>query len=280
MMSSVEYHTFTRRRLSLIYVALLMACCLFGTNITLRAELSDAQLKQIAFEQFPGRQVPLDTVFQDSQGRSVRLGDCLAKGKPAILVPGYFRCKMLCEGVTDGLIRALQGNREVAGPDFRVIYISIDPKETKASAQERKKIWLQRYGRSRSEVRFLSGNSEAIRNVTEAIGYNFVYDPESHEYAHPAGFVVLRPDGTVFRYFFGVAFSAEDLQDALTTAALPSRPPASRIEQLVLLCFHYNPLRSRYGALVMNTVRVLSLGTMAGLVFLVLRKPKGKGSSS
>ena len=116
---------YSRRLLAIACAAILVVF-----NFQARAELSDTTLKEITFDQYPGRQVPLDTVFTDSSGHSVKLGDCFSKGQATILVPGYFRCKMLCEGVTDGLIRALQGNRQVAGRDFRIVYISIDPKET------------------------------------------------------------------------------------------------------------------------------------------------------
>jgi protein SCO1/2 len=259
---------------------LLVIIFLFSTLVPLRAELSDSELKEIAFNQNPGQQVPVETEFQDSTGNRVKLAKFFNGQKAVILVPGYFRCRMLCEGVSDGLIQALQATREVAGRDFRVVYISIDPAETNQAAAERKATWLRRYGRTGSEVEFLHGDAAAISQITDAIGFHFRFDPGSREFAHPAGFVVLRPDGTIFRYFFGVSYSGEEVENALATAAAPSRPPASKIEELVLLCFHYNPLHSRYGQLVMNSVRVLSIATMAGLVLLVIRRPKEKRGSA
>ena len=232
--------------------------------------LDDQQLQAVDFVQYPGRQLPLDTELINDEGNSVRLKDCF-RGKPVLLVPGYFRCRMLCEGVSDGLIMALQGNRQRVGPDFRVVFISIDPKEALSESQARKRTFLKRYDHADAAdgCDFLSGSQAAISAVADSIGFRYRYDPQSGEYAHPAGFVVVRPDGKISRYFFGVSFSAGELDKSISAAA--RMEPPSVVERLLLLCFHYNPVQSRYGAIVINSVRVLGVATLAGLLLLVIR---------
>jgi hypothetical protein len=46
----------------------------------------------------------------------------------------------------------------------------------------------------------------------------------------------------------------------------------------VLLCFHYNPIRGKYGALIMAIIRVLGAATLAAMAWLfgamILRERK------
>jgi len=252
----------------------------FALALTSVHALTDSELQQVEFLQYPGRELPLNLVFTDADGTALKLADCF-RGSPVVLVPGYFRCRMLCEGVSDGLILALQGSRKEMGKDFRVVFVSIDPNEPLVEAQAKKRTFLKRYARPGTEggCNFLTGNPDAIKTLAECIGYRFLYDPASGEFAHPAGFVVVRPDGKLFRYFLGVSFSASELDKAIADAAKLDNPP-SAVERLALLCFHYNPVRSRYGTLVIYSVRVLALATIAGLIYLVIRSGRSKRSNA
>lgn len=273
------------RRFLRVAPAALAALMVLMALAPLRAyALTDLELRQIEFTQYPGRPLPLDLPFIDDTGATVHLQDYFGNaadgaGKagvksgliPVILVPGYFRCRMLCTGVTDGLLHALQGNRRTAGHGFRVVYVSIDPKEKLVDARERKRTWLKRYGRLGAEggCAFLSGTPEAISQLCEQIGFHYRYDPVSGEFAHPAGFLVVRPDGRISRYFFGVNFSAGELEQALDAAS--QMQTGSAIRQFLLLCFHYNPIHSRYGLAIIWAVRLLALGTIAGFLWLLVR---------
>ena len=237
-----------------------------------RAEaLTEQEMNEVKFVQYPGRELPMDVEFTDADGTALQLKNCFT-GSPVLLVPGYFRCRMLCEGVSDGVILALQGSRKQMGKDFRVVFVSIDPKEPLTEARAKKATFLKRYARPGVEggCNFLTGEPAAIKKLTDCIGYHFRYDAQSNEYAHPAGFIVVRPDGKIFRYFIGIFFSAAELDKAIGEAA-KGAPPPSAVEQFVLMCFHYNPVRSRYGALVLLIVRVLAIATLVGIVILVLR---------
>lgn len=258
-----------RFRMIILFAAMLFASGRVGA-------LTEQELQAIRFAQYPGKAVPMDLEFKDADGTAMKLKECF-QGTPVLLVPGYFRCRMLCEGVSDGVILALQGSRRELGKDFRVVFVSIDPKEPLVEAKAKKAMFLKRYARPGvdSGCNFLTGEEEAIKTLTDAIGYSFRYDPQSGEYAHPAGFVVVRSDGRIFRYFLGVSFSAAELDNAIAEAAKGSAPP-SPIEQFVLLCFHYNPVRSRYGDVVMTSVRVLALATIVGIVVVVVRSRRAR----
>ena len=72
----------------------------------------------LPIEQKPGNQLPLQAVFRDEAGRSVRLAD-LFGGKPLILALGYFHCPNLCSVVRADLFDALRASGNDGGPRLR-----------------------------------------------------------------------------------------------------------------------------------------------------------------
>ncbi|HZM04519.1 MAG TPA: SCO family protein [Candidatus Saccharimonadales bacterium] len=230
--------------------------------------VTDSELKDIEFKQNLGQQISLDLPFVDENGRQIRLGDCLGQ-KPAMLVLGYYGCPMLCTLVLNGLISTLQDLKPSVGDKFSVIFVSINPSETPDLAAAKKKNYLKLYGRKSLAPgwHFLTGSKESIALLAEEVGYRYLYDPASKQFAHPSGVVILTPDGKVSRYFFGINFVARDLDKSLQEAS--SHQIGSEVRQFVYLCFHYNPIHGKYGAIIMNVVRIGGAGTLVGLVCLI-----------
>ena len=109
--------------------------------------LTPGDLSRVTLEQHHGLQLSHDLVFRDENGKQFRFGELAAK-QPIILVPGYYRCPMLCPLINDGLIQALQELRMSVGRDFQVVDFSIDPGDTPADAARKKSEYLRRYGRT------------------------------------------------------------------------------------------------------------------------------------
>lgn len=222
------------------------------------------------FAQNLGAQTPLDASFRDESGRAVRLGDYLGR-RPAILVLGYAECPMLCSLVLNGVVESLNDLRATTGSQFDLIDLSIDPTQTPATAAAQKRTYFKRYLRNGADAgwHFLVGDERQIRRVADAIGFQYAYDPESKQYAHASGFVVLTPEGKVARYFFGVTFDPREVQTALNGA--DAGRVGSPIERLLLLCFHNNPIAGKYGALILGTMRAAGAATLLGLGLLIYR---------
>ncbi|HVV00867.1 MAG TPA: hypothetical protein VHH88_05860, partial [Verrucomicrobiae bacterium] len=106
--------------------------------------LLDSDLKAIRFDQNLNGRVSPDLRFVDETGRNVRLGDYLGK-KPVILVPGYYKCPMLCTLVFNGLVECLGDMRWTIGDQFNVLMVSINPEETPTLAAAKKRTYLKRY---------------------------------------------------------------------------------------------------------------------------------------
>ena len=108
----------------------------------------------------------------------------------------------------------------------------------------------------------------AIQRVARETGFHFAYDPQTNEFAHPSGVMVLTPEGKISRYFFGVNFSPSELREAILAAG--KNQNGSMIQRLALICYHYNPINGKYGGLVMSIVRVSGVATALALAAFVV----------
>ncbi len=237
-------------------------------------------LTDVAFEQKLDAQVPLDLPFVDSTGAAVTLGDYFGQSRPVILALGYYACPMLCSLVREGLITSLQDVRLNVGSDFDVVYVSIDPLETPMLAAGARASAISRYGRPGTEQgwHFLTGNQDAIAQLADAVGFRYVYDETINQFAHGAGIMVATAQGRLARYLFGIEYAANDVRFAVIEAA--DNKIGTVVDQLMLLCYQYDPVTGRYTGAVMNFVRLAGALTVliiaAGIYFL----SRGSGSGS
>lgn len=224
---------------------------------------------EVGITQKLGGMVPLGEPFQDEAGNAVSLATYLG-ARPLILVPAYYRCPILCSQVLGGLVGSLKGMSLAAGKDFQVVALSFDPLDSAAAAAAEKSKVVRRYGRPGSESgwHFLTGHEPEIKRVLAAIGYRYFYDARSNDYAHPAGFVVLTPDGRISRYFTGLDVAPRDLRFSLLEAAAGKIGTA--LDRLLLYCYRYDPLASKYGIRIMGALQVGGALTVVGLLLLLL----------
>jgi protein SCO1 len=221
-------------------------------------------LKEIGFDQRLGEQVPLDLTFRDEVGAPVLLRSYFGD-KPVIMLLTYYNCTMLCPLLLDGLVRTMRGIAFDVGKQFNVLTVSINPREGPLIASQRRDLYIQRYGRRGAEGgwHFLTGEEQSIRSLAETVGFRYVYDAKKDEYAHATGILILTPEGKVSRYLYGVDFSPRDLRLALVEAA--ANTIGSPVDQLLLYCYHYDPLTGKYGLIIMNVIRVAGFATVLAL---------------
>lgn len=225
-------------------------------------------LREVGFDQRLDAQVPPDIRLRDESGREVRLGDYFGD-KPVLLSLAYYSCPMLCGLHLQGLASSLKPLQLSAGKDFTILTVSFDPRDTSERAAAKKKDSLERYGRMGAEGgwHFLTGDADQIAALTRAVGFRYQYDEKRGEFAHPAGVVVLTPDGHVSRYLFGIEYSPRDLRLGLVESA--QGKIGTLVDQVLLFCFHYDPAMGRYSAIALNSVRVGGVLTILGLVAFI-----------
>ncbi len=233
------------------------------------AQEKPAVLRDVGYDQRLGEQVPLDLAFRDEAGRPVTLRS-LFRGRAVVLSLAYYECPMLCTLTLNGLGSALSVLTFDVGRDFDVLTVSFEPKETPALAAAKKKAYLARYRRPGAEEgwHFLTGDAPAIAALTSAVGFRYAWDAETRQYAHPAGLVVLTPDGRIARYMYGVEYAPRDLRLALVEAS--QRRIGNPVDTVLLYCYRYDPTRGRYAASVLRLVRFGGILTVLGLAAFVL----------
>ncbi len=228
-----------------------------------------AALRQIGFDQRLGEQAPLDLRFRDEAGREVVLGDYFG-AKPVVLSLNYYGCPMLCTVTLNGLASALNVLTSFdAGREFELVTVSFDPSEGPALAAKKKAQYLARYKRPTADAgwHFLTGDQAAIDALTQAVGFRYAWDAETKQFAHPAGVVVLTPEGRISRYLYGIEYAPKDLKLALMESS--QGRIGSFIEQAILYCYRYDPMTGRYTASIMRVMRGGAILTVLGLLAFV-----------
>jgi protein SCO1/2 len=229
-------------------------------------------LKHVGIEQHLNEQIPPDLVFRDDSGKTVRLGDYFGK-KPLILNLVYYQCPMLCSEVLTGLESAMRVLKFDAGKEYDVLTISFDPRETPEMAAAKKKEYLKRYNRPGAEQgwHFLVGPQQSVDALTNAAGFEYQYDPASGQFAHATAIMVLTPSGKIAQYYYGVEFAPKDLRLGLIQAS--DNKIGTPVDEVLLYCFHYDPDKGKYGAIVSRVLQVSGAATMlvlgVGIVLLV-----------
>ncbi len=202
----------------------------------------------------------------DEAGNVVPLQKYFGK-QPVVVIFAYYRCPQLCTQVLNGFLRASQAIPQVIGRDYQVVTISIDPTETPEVAAEKKNNYVKAYRRPGAEEgwHFLTGDATAIERLTTVAGFRYRYDPTSTQYAHASGIMIATPDGKLARYYYGIEYPPPDLRLGLVESS--EEKIGSAVDQILLLCFHYDPLTGRYGLMISRLLKItgsltaLALGT-------------------
>ncbi len=249
---------------------------LFATSLFAETSATPPQLPgKVSIDQHLDAQLPLDTMFRDETGRIVRLGEYANGSKPILLVFMYYRCPMLCSMVMEGVASSLTELKFDIGKEFDVVTVSIDPRDTAQQAAQKKEKYIKRYGRfaAAGGWHFLTGNESAIHRLTDAAGFHYAYDAQRDQFAHATAMMVLTPEGKMSRYLYGFEFKPRDVRLALVEASQNRIGTAT--DQLLLLCYHYEPATGKYSRSAMNFIRAGGLATvvgLAGFIFIMIRR--------
>jgi protein SCO1/2 len=213
--------------------------------------------------------VPLDLLLIDADGKEVRIAD-LIQGRPIVLHLVYYDCPMLCKLSSDGLFRAIPALSLQPGKDFTVLTVSFDPREGPRLSSRARDVAIERCGRDAVEKgwHFLTGDTGSIRELCESVGFRYRYDEQTNQFAHASGAFVLTADGTLSRYLGGVEYSPRDLRLALVEASAGKVGTAA--DQVLLLCYMYDPVSGKYGLAIMTAVRLAGILTVAVLGLTIL----------
>ncbi len=228
-------------------------------------------LRLVGFNQHLGAPIPLDDTFTDESGGTVPLRTFFQDQKPVVLILAYYHCPMLCSEVLSGATTAFKKLGFRIGKQFNVLTVSFDPKDTPESATETKHTYIQQYGDPNAATawHFLVGDEQHIHSLTDAVGFHYALDPNTGQYAHAAGLVVVTPEGKLAQYFYGVEFSERDLRLAIVQSS--AEKIGSVVDEVLLYCCKYDPNTGRYEALIAKVLQIVGVVTIVviggGLLF-------------
>ena len=243
--------------------------CLMVAVWTLTAAAVDPNnlLGSATIDERPGASIPFDTPFVTSEGRQTSLR-AIANGRPMLLVPVLHECPNICGVTLAGLGDAIAGQeRFEAGEDFVVVAFGIDPREGPVQARDD----LSRLAAQRTSVVFrpvaLTGEDQAIHAVTDALGYRYAWDGRIGQYAHVSATAVLTGDGRLSSWLYGMAPPSTALVDAIDNAARGRT--GGVMEQLLLLCYHFDPQTGTWSFAIERVVRIAGIATVLAILALV-----------
>lgn len=237
-------------------------------------------LQDVGIEEQLGEQIPLNLTFATSDGDSVTLGTLMEDDKPVLLNPVYYQCPMLCSMVMDAVFAGVSDLKWTPGNEYNIITFSIDPEEDYKLAASTKDSLIAKFDRKNAGDgwHFLSGNEDAIKKLTESIGFKYKKIEDTGQFAHNAAIMFLSPDGTLTRYLYGIKFDEFSLRNALYEAA--DGNVGSTVDKVVLSCYQYDPDSQSYTPVAWKIMRlggfatVVILGIFLGLLWLKEKNSK------
>lgn len=193
--------------------------------------------------------VPMDVQFMDDRGGLVTFADLLKEGLPIVLTLNYSDCPGLCVAQLNGLSKGINEVGSLSlGKDFKMVSLSIDPREGRERAAATKK----KYAASLANHHkiegwsFLVGSEADIQRITKSVGFNYTYDAKHNRYNHAAAAIFVSPKGRITRYLYEVGFTPETLKMALVESG--EGKIGSFLDSFVLSCYHYDAKENRYSA--------------------------------
>jgi protein SCO1/2 len=162
----------------------------------------------------------------------------------------------------NGLVSSLRALELEPGRDFEIVTVSFEPREGPELAAAKKVHYVEEYGRAGAADawHFLTGDAESIRALTETVGFRYVWDEVSKQYAHASGAIIVTPDGKLARYFYGIEYSPRDLRLGMVEASAGKL--GGVVDQVLLYCYRYDPEAGSYAAVALNIVRAGGVATI------------------
>jgi len=234
-------------------------------------------LREVGIDQHLNEQLPLDLAFRDEQGQTVKLGQYFGK-RPVVLSLVYYNCPMLCTQVLNGMTTAFRVMKFTPGTEYDVVTVSFDPRETAQLAADKKSMYVNSLPEAKRASamqgwHFLTGDEQSIKRLAATVGFRYYWDESTNQFAHASGIMIATTDGKLSQYYYGIEYSARDLRLGLIEAS--ANKIGSPVDQLLLFCYHYDPATGKYGAVVMNMVRiggVITVVAIIGMLFLLRRR--------
>ena len=230
-----------------------------------------------------GRVVDRDLEFVDERGYPYKLQQLFPGEKPVVLMLGYYSCPAMCGQVLDAVLWSLSQVELEPDDDYKILTVSIDPKEDAGIAKQRKAAFLPRLMKTGGDQawRVLTGTEEASAALAERVGFNYYWSEATKQYAHPPSVIFLTPEGKVSRIIVNTYFEPEDMRLALVEAS--DGALGTFWDQVKLNCLTFDPRTNTYSVTAMTLMRIggaITVVVLAAMIWIMLRRERQKARST
>ena len=230
-----------------------------------------------------GRMVDRDLEFVDERGYPYQLKQLFPGEQPVVLMLGYYSCPAMCGQVLDAVLWSLSQVELEPHDDYKLLTVSIDPKEDAGIAKQRKAAFLPRLMKTGGDQawRVLTGTEAATSALAERVGFNYYWSEATKQFAHPPSVIFLTPEGKVSRVIVNTYFEPEDMRLALVEASEGTL--GSFWDQVKLNCLTFDPRTNTYSVTAMTLMRiggVVTVTALGAMIWIMLRRERRKAGSS
>jgi protein SCO1 len=264
-----------RRPLASTY---LLAGLAFATSVSYAsAGVVASQIHGVEAAPAANASLPLDFSLTDDAGHSVTVRDAI-RGRPAVVVFVDYTCRTLCGPILEFTLAGLAKTGLKPGFDYRLIAIGIDPRDRSTDARAMRESHIEQSNPINRAATFLMGDESETRAVTQAAGFQYAYDSEHDQYAHPAAVYVVDGEGRIRRVLSPLGLDGADLRLAIVDAARGS--VGTLADRIHLLCYGYDPVRGIYTDRI-TTMLAFAAGTtlvalLGGISLLAAHHQRGR----
>lgn len=252
------------------YLLLLLAAMLAAVPAS--ATLDERQLAKAVARPPAGAMLPAGLAFTAQSGERVTLGQ-IAAGKPVLLLFADYTCKHICGPGLTLAANALHRSGLSIGRDYALVVIGMDPRDGLDQARKMQHMRLSAFPTIEHGAWFLVGDPAHVHAATKALGYGYVYDPSTDQFAHDASLYVFAADGHLATTLPELALSPELARGAIAHSA-SARPTPNLFVRTAQLCYGFAAAHGVYGRpilVALQAMGVLLLGGFA-LALLIMRR--------
>ncbi len=226
------------------------------------ARLNKTELARVAVAPPAEARVPLDLAWTDAvRDQPTRLGEALG-GRATLMLPVDYTCGNVCDPMLAISGAALAKTGLVAGVDYSLVLVGIDPRDDAAAARHMLDAELGNPALA-AKATALVGDAAAVDRLTRSLGYSFVYDAGIDGFAHPAAAILLTGDGRVAKVLSPLALNGRDLRLALVEAG--EGRTGGLADRLALLCYGYDAATGIYTPMIRRILSIAAAGTVLAM---------------
>lgn len=264
-----------------------LATLLLTTGAALAQEgmppTSTLDTREVAADQLDTIGVTVDPqlTFTDERGYPFQLRQWFPGEVPVVLLLGYYSCPRMCGQVLGEAFRALSDVDFEPGKQYRILNVSIDPKETPEIAKARKDLFLRQLAKIGGDEawRVLVGDQDNITKLTKSVGFNYYWSEATQQFSHPPSLIFLTKEGRVSRIVKNTTFEAEDVRLALVEAS--EGKLGTFLDQVRLNCLTFDSRTNTYTLTAMTVMRVggvITVVALGAMIWTMLRKERQRAA--